>query len=267
MMHRSVGAFILAVLFAIPVMAAQTNFQGYGFKAYVVKDHGRHYREFRENNKSMLKVKADEEYSIVVYNPLPVRAAVAVSIDGLNTIDGKRTSPRLAKKWMINPHSSITIAGWQTSSKTMRKFVFTKDSESYAQWRENKNGKAFTKNLGVIGVAWFWNHRELEEALHPPQPFVKESGAVREHRMSKRSRSLAPAMPSSAAKAEARAGTGMGKVEHHRVTEVKFKADRGMFALHDVLKIYYEFAEEPEEPQPFVEENKDAGRFAPDMHN
>ncbi len=267
MIRQSVGAIILSILFAIPVVAAEATFQGYSFKAYVTKTNGKHYREFRENHKSTLKVKADEEYSIVVYNPLPVRAAVAVSIDGLNSIDGKRTSPRQAKKWMINPHASITIAGWQTSSKTLRKFVFTKDAESFAQWRENKDGKAFTRNLGVIGVAWFWNRQELEEALHPPQPFVEEARGSQDRTLRKSSRNLAPSAAPRSARAEAKAGTGMGREQHNRVTQIKFEANQGMFSLRDVLKIYYEFAEEPEEPQPFVKEEKDEGRFAPDMHN
>ncbi|HYG10609.1 MAG TPA: hypothetical protein VD835_11715, partial [Pyrinomonadaceae bacterium] len=41
-----------------------------------------------------------EEYAIRLSNPLPVRVAVALSVDGLNTIDARRTTARDASKWV-----------------------------------------------------------------------------------------------------------------------------------------------------------------------
>ncbi len=255
-----VGAIALVMLFSSTLFSASSRFQGYDFKAQVIKANGQKYREFTENNRATLKVRPNEEYSIVVYNPLPVRVGVAVSIDGLNTIDGQRTTPRNARKWMIDPKSSITVSGWQTSKETMRKFVFTRDEEAYASWRGEKEGKPYARNMGVIGVAWFWNKAELDEALHPPQPFAEEM-AVKAPSAARRG---APAP--SAAKAPARAGTGMGQEQRHRVTQVEFNPDAGMFSVKDVLKIFYEFAKEPPEPMPFVDPDQEQNRFAPDMH-
>ncbi len=258
------GALALVMIFSDPAFSSSIRFKGYTFEAYVLKAGGQRYREFMENKQSMLKVRPNEEYTIVVRNPLPVRAAVAVSIDGLNSIDGKRTSPRNAQKWMIAPNSSITISGWQTSKETLRKFLFTEQTAAYAQWREEKEGKPYTRNLGVIGVAWFWNSGELEQALHPPQPFAQE--IARPSRDAGRAMKKEAMAPSAAPAAESRAGTGMGEQQQHAVTTVEFNANAGMFSVNDVLKIFYEFAKEPPEPLPFVDDQEDEGRFSPDMY-
>lgn len=257
------GYFIIAaaltVLFTGTLYSATTQFSGYGFRSYLVRSNGKSYREFYENYKTKLKVRPNEEYSIVVYNPLPVRVAVAVSIDGLNSIDGKRTTLRNARKWMIDPHSSITVSGWQTSKTTLRKFVFTEDSSSFAQWKEDKDGKRYTANLGVIGVAWFWNAGELEAALNPPQPFIDDRLSAAEHEKNKKD------MPS-ASRSEGKAGTGMGTQQQHYVTEVEFDENAGMYSVRDVLKIYYEFAKEEPLPLPFINEENDGGDYTPDMN-
>jgi hypothetical protein len=255
---------VFALMGYAPLLSATANFKGYVFEANVIKANGKKYKEFNEGNQLKLKVRPNEEYSIVVHNPLPVRAAVAVSIDGLNSIDGKRTSTRTARKWLIEPNSSLTVAGWQTSKQTLRKFLFTEQSEAFAQWREEKEGKPFTKNLGVIGIAWFWNSQELEMALRPPQPFVEESS--KDKVASESAPSSARGAPAPAAKkAESVAGTGMGRQQQNLVTSVAFEDNAGMYSVKDVLKIYYEFAKEPAEPAPFIDDDEDEGRFTPEM--
>lgn len=253
-----IGAMAMVLLLSSNVFAKTTRFKGYNFKSYVIKSNQHAYKEFRERGKAMLKVRPNEEYSIVVRNPLPVRVAVAVTIDGLNSIDGKRTSPRNAQKWMIEPHGSITVSGWQTSKQTLRKFVFTEDTAAYAKWRDKREGGSYSKNMGVIGIAWFWNKQELHRELHPPQPFLN---SARDDEMLSRvgEAKRRSAVPSS------QAGTGMGGEEQHHVREVEFNANAGMFAVEDVMKIFYEFADESMEPQPFIDEAQDTIRFSPEM--
>ena len=53
-----------------------------GYPLEAIYGRGRRYVEAREGS----------EYELVVRNPLPVRVAVALSVDGLNTIDARRTS-------------------------------------------------------------------------------------------------------------------------------------------------------------------------------
>lgn len=131
------GTLAVTVLLSGNLWAGTERFKGYNFRARVIKA-GQHrfYKEFKDNGKEMINVRPNEEYSIKIYNPLPVRVAVALSIDGLNSIDGKRTSPGKAQKWIIDPHSSITVKGWQTGKDKLRKFIFTEDRAAYAQWRQ-----------------------------------------------------------------------------------------------------------------------------------
>jgi len=51
-----------------------------------------------------------------------------------------------------------------------------------------------------------------------------------------------------------RAGTGMGEEKKHHVTEVRFDGNAGMFSV-----------KEPPEPMPFIDEESDTLRFAPNM--
>jgi hypothetical protein len=89
------------------------------------------------------------EYAIQLRNPYPVRVAVALSVDGLNTIDARQTTAADARKWVIDPYETVTIRGWQTSQTEARRFEFTTEARSYGQ----ALGK--TANLGVISAVFF----------------------------------------------------------------------------------------------------------------
>ena len=116
----------------------------------VIYGRGRRYVEAREG----------AEYDLLVRNPLPVRVAVALSVDGLNTIDARRTSAWDASKWVIEPYSSIRISGWQMSSTRARRFYFTTERDSYAA----RLGRA--SDLGVITAVFF------RESTPRPYPVV-----------------------------------------------------------------------------------------------
>ena len=59
-------------------------------------------------------------YSLRITNPTPYRVAVALSVDGLNTIDAKHTDARNASKWVLEPYESTVISGWQVSNRAAR---------------------------------------------------------------------------------------------------------------------------------------------------
>jgi hypothetical protein len=89
------------------------------------------------------------DFSLRITNPLGVRVAVALSVDGLNTIDAKHTTARDARKWILDPYQTVVIPGWQVSGDTSRKFYFTGEKSSYgAQLGQ-------TANLGTIEAAFF----------------------------------------------------------------------------------------------------------------
>jgi len=146
----------------------------------VIYGRGRRYVEAREGR----------DYELVVRNPLPVRVAVALSVDGLNTIDARRTSSWESSKWVIEPYGTVRIKGWQTSSNTARRFYFTTERDSYA----SKLGH--TSDLGVI-TAVFYRESAPRRILPPPRPYYDEDG-----RVEPRSRSEAPT------ERESRAGEG-----------------------------------------------------------
>jgi hypothetical protein len=89
------------------------------------------------------------EYEIRLRNPYPVRVAVALSVDGLNTIDARHTNAQAARKWVLGPYETVTISGWQTSMTHARRFEFTSEEKSYGAWL----GK--TNDLGVISAVFF----------------------------------------------------------------------------------------------------------------
>src|SRR5687767_8567952 len=90
-----------------------------------------------------------KEYAIRLRNPYGVRVAVALSVDGLNTIDARQTTAVAGRKWVIDPYQIITISGWQTSQTQARRFEFTTEAHSYGQ----ALGK--TANLGIISAVFF----------------------------------------------------------------------------------------------------------------
>jgi hypothetical protein len=261
MLKQTILSGFCALLLAVPADATHKKFKGFNFEAYVLNDNYSRFPEIRKKGKSWLQVNEGEEYSIVIKNPLPVRVAVAITIDGLNTIDGKRTTPHKAQKWIIGAHSSITLRGWQTGQSSLRRFIFTNQSDSYAQWKGERDQRKYTRNLGVIGVAYFWNKAELKAALRPPKPFAEKGAELSRRPKSKRAPS---ASEDASAPAESRAGTGMGDSEQHNVYEVEFHYNTGMYRSRNVLAIYYEFARYAPQPQPFIKEYSE-NEYAPEM--
>lgn len=91
----------------------------------------------------------DRDFSLRLTNPLGVRVAVALSVDGLNTIDAKHTSAKAARKWVLDPYQTVVIPGWQVSGETSRKFFFTGEKGSYGALLGQ------TSNLGTIEAVFF----------------------------------------------------------------------------------------------------------------
>jgi hypothetical protein len=110
---------------------------------------GRALEEYAARGRTYVEALAGAEYAVRVRNPFPYRVAVALSVDGLNTIDAQHTSAWNASKWVIEPYGSIEVAGWQMSSQRARRFYFTSESDSYGA----KLGQ--TSNLGNIAAVFF----------------------------------------------------------------------------------------------------------------
>ena len=105
--------------------------------------------------------------------------AVALAVDGLNTIDARHTSAWDAHKWVIEPYGTIHVRGWQMSSENARRFYFTTERDSYAA----KLGQA--ANVGLITAVFFRERRPI--TIMPvtpsePRPPYKEEDRIRDQR-------------------------------------------------------------------------------------
>src|SRR3954467_7933137 len=106
-------------------------------------------RRYAHDGRWYVEARKGREYAIQLRNPYGVRVAVALSVDGLNTIDARETTAADARKWVLGPYETVTISGWQTSLTEARRFEFTTEARSYGQ----ALGK--TANLGVISAVFF----------------------------------------------------------------------------------------------------------------
>lgn len=105
--------------------------------------------EYAARGRRYIEALENAEYELRIHNPTSSRVAVALSVDGLNTIDARHTSAWDAHKWVIEPYGTINVRGWQMSSENARRFYFTTERDSYAA----KLGQA--ANLGVISAVFF----------------------------------------------------------------------------------------------------------------
>jgi len=110
---------------------------------------GRRVPEYAARGRRYIEALEGAEYEVRIHNPLSVRVAVSLSVDGLNTIDARHTSAWDAHKWVIEPYGTIEIGGWQMSSNRARRFYFTTERDSYAA----KLGQA--QNLGLISAVFY----------------------------------------------------------------------------------------------------------------
>lgn len=134
-----------------------------GFQVEVLVN-GRKLQEYHARGRLYVEAFNGAEYELRIQNPLPYRVAVALSVDGMNTIDARRTTAWNASKWVIGPYGSITVSGWQMSTQRARRFYFTSEQNSYGA----KLGQ--TANLGVISAVFF---RETQSGPIPITPAPK----------------------------------------------------------------------------------------------
>jgi hypothetical protein len=149
-----------------------------GFEVEVLVD-GRPLAEYAARGRRYIEALENAEYEVRIHNPTGTRVAVALSVDGLNTIDARHTSAWDAHKWVIQPYGTISVRGWQMSSENARHFYFTTERDSYAA----KLGQ--TANLGVISAVFYRESRPftiLPVTPGEPRPTYKEEDRTRDDR-------------------------------------------------------------------------------------
>ena len=250
-------AGVLALSFGGVSQAASKYYDGYHFKMYVVSDRGGTKREKSYRGRPFVTAYSEERYSIKLVNPLPVKVAVNLIIDGLNSLTGEPVrDPAHGMKWIIPPYGTIQVRGWQHGDDYGRRFYFTSRDESYAKWQGDRLSRQLDVNCGVIAAAFFWSESSLVARNQPVAPQAAPGGPPA---MLYQKRSERPF----------EAGTGSGESFHHDVDVVDFHYDTGMYAPNDMVVIYYDFENEPYRPEPRpVPGYKPPRRphFAPDPH-
>ena len=161
------------------------------------------------------------EYAIRMRNPYSVRVAVALSVDGLNTIDARHTAASEGRKWVIEPFQTITISGWQVNRAEARRFEFTTEARSYGQ------ALGQIDNLGVISAVFF---KERAPVMMTRESDGRNAQSERLARSAPQAPAAAPAqaagsnMPADATTklpaVEEYAATGMGQRTGHAVRQV-----------------------------------------------
>lgn len=170
-----------------------------------------------------VEARKGEEYELRVRNPFGVRVAVALFVDGLNTIDARRTSADKAVKWVIEPYGTLIISGWQMSDSRARRFYFTSEEDSYAR----KIGQP--ADFGVITAVFFREKRNY--VIQKPRILKDDDiSAERDRKESPQSNksSSAGAADSTACcppKREEQAATGIGRDVRHDVEWIDMKLE------------------------------------------
>jgi hypothetical protein len=198
---------------------------------------GRPVTEYLARGRTYVEAIQGAEYELRLKNSSPERVAVALSVDGLNTIDARHTSAWNASKWVIEPYQSITISGWQMSTERARRFYFTNERDSYGA----KLGQ--TANLGVISAVFFREQRRITPVT-PPYPIYRD----RDSEGSRQSQEAPTSKSRSAGSADSRAAmptpdedyaaTGIGRSVRHDVRWVNMELDSKAVAQ---VTMRYEF--------------------------
>jgi hypothetical protein len=188
-------------------------------------------------------------YELRVTNPLPVRVAVTLSVDGLNTVDARRTDAWDASKWLIHPYQTLTVSGWQVSTERAHRFYFTTERDSYAERLGHR------ADFGVV-KAVFFRERPSPLAITPrtAEPFT----AGREV-----PRGATPLVSSLQAESgssqhdedhrflyqRGRAATGRGRPTHSEVDVVDMLLERLPVAEVEIRYDYRPAGDPPEAPR------------------
>jgi hypothetical protein len=234
-MTRNARSILLAAsLGALAGLLPAADQDGFGLAVIVG---GVRATEYAARGRIYVEALKGRDFVLRISNPTSQRIAVALSVDGRNVVDAKRTSSLDAAKWILAPGQTIDVPGWQVSGATARRFFFTETSGSYAKWLGD------TANVGTIEAVFY------REKLRPPVLVLENRSGEPSREAGAAGRAEAPmAPPSNAAPAEKKArasdslaATGIGEKTDFLVEWVAFEGEKTPAAR---IALRYEFRAE-----------------------
>ena len=232
---------------AASLMAPERVAESNSFSVEVLVD-GRRTSEYAARGRRYIEALENAEYELRIHNPTGSRVAVALAVDGMNTIDARHTSAWEARKWVIEPYGTIHVRGWQMSADNARRFYFTTERDSYGA----KIGQ--TQNIGVISAVFFRERRSVTTMPVTPggreerpskskddrgtgnAPAASESAGPTANRDAAKSRGTTTYPPPD----DESAATGIGRNIQNGVTWIKMDLDQRPVAE---ITIRYEYRE------------------------
>jgi len=236
-----VAGLSAAAMMAIPAPAAACRIPAppSAYSMEILVD-GSPLPEYTASGTRYIEALKGREYAIRLTNRTGERVAVALAVDGLNSIDARHTSSQDARKWILGPWETVTLSGWQTGSDVARRFVFTSEEKSYGAWLGRKN------DLGVISAAFFREARRRQENSEvAPMSAPTEERAAEGMLGGARDGVDAPAARGDDAKRSAKAkdelaATGIGREIEHRVVRVDFDEEDAPASTQSVRYEYHD---------------------------
>ena len=257
------AAVIALMAFGSPVEALET-----GVCRIEVLIDGKPLNEYPARGTTYIEALHGREYALRLTNLIDRRIAVALAVDGLNSIDAKTSSASKASKWVLGPYQTTTISGWQVSSTDARRFFFTTEEKSYGTWLGRD------ANLGVIEAVVY---REKKPKLTLGQWLGSRSKAAPAPAGRARPSAEAEKQAGEAVDADDLAATGIGRRVDHRVQRVHLDLEDRPAAE---LRLRYEYRQQlvhlgvlpsPEEETALARRERANGfsdfSFAPDPFN
>ena len=127
------------------------------------------YQAARRGDRWYLEAREGAKYEVRVRNTTGERVGFLIAVDGLNAINGQRTSLSPHEPlYVLEPYGTTTVKGWRKNLGNVSRFVFVDEERSYAERTGQANGE-----MGWIRVIGF--REELPVAVYEDRLMDRDS--------------------------------------------------------------------------------------------